>query len=122
MDYRCPRCHRMLDVRKLYLKDISACGRCGQQVVLGDVLAFGIAALAMPVLALSTLYLLSHVFEEYFVAAGYAVALGMTAGIAVLLLLGRAMPFRGRRRARRRGRSGEAQDSASAWAPTRAQF
>ena len=34
-------------------------------------------------------------------AAGYAVAIGMGAGIAVLLLLGKATPFRGRRRAAR---------------------
>ena len=48
MDYRCPHCRRMLDVRKLYLKDISACARCGQKVVLGDFLAFAMAAFSMP--------------------------------------------------------------------------
>ena len=101
MDYRCPHCHRMLDVRRLYLKDISACARCGQKVVLGDVLAFAIAALAMPVSALSALYLLSQELEQYFVAAGYAVAIGMLTGVAVLLLLGRATPFRGRTRSRK---------------------
>ncbi|MBC5785141.1 hypothetical protein H8N03_19495 [Ramlibacter sp. USB13] len=90
----------MLDVRKLYLKDISACARCGQKVVLGDFLAFAVAALAMSVSALSALYLLSHQIEEYYVAAGYAVAIGMVAGVAVLLLLGRATPFRGRTRSR----------------------
>ena len=100
MDYRCPQCRRTLDVRKLYLNDISACAKCGQKVVLGDFLAFAVAALAMLVSALSTLYLLSHAFEEYFVAAGYAVAIGMATGILVLLALGRAIPFRGRTRTR----------------------
>ena len=113
MDYRCPQCRRMLDVRKLYLKDISACAKCGQKVVLGDFVAFAMAALAMPVSALSTLYLLSHEFEKYFVAAGYAVAIGMLTGVLVLLALGRATPFRGRTR----GRKARARRSPSANSP-----
>jgi uncharacterized paraquat-inducible protein A len=94
MNYRCPQCSRMLNVRSLFFHDISACSHCGQQVVLGDFLAFSLAALAMAVSALSALYVLSHQFDEYIVAAGYSVSLGMLAGLAVLLLLGRATPFR----------------------------
>ncbi len=101
MDYHCPQCKRMLDVRSLYFHDISTCRNCGEKVVLGDFLAFAIAALAMAVTALSALYIFSHEFEEYFVAAGYSVTIGMVTGIAVLLLLGRARPFRRRRAARR---------------------
>jgi DNA-directed RNA polymerase subunit RPC12/RpoP len=95
MNYRCPHCRRMLDVRKLFLHDISACAHCGQKVVLGDFLAFFMAALAMSVSALTALYVLSQEFAEYYVAAGYAVAIGMAAGVLVLLLLGRAVPFKG---------------------------
>src|SRR3954470_6751769 len=98
MDYRCPQCRRTLQVRSLFFHDISACRNCGQKVVLGDFLAFAMAALAMCVSALSALILLSNQFEEYFVAAGYAVSIGMLTGIAVLLLLGRATPFRRGRR------------------------
>ncbi|HEY8356829.1 MAG TPA: hypothetical protein VIL30_05140 [Ramlibacter sp.] len=94
MNYRCPKCSQRLQVRKLFFQDISACAGCGQKVVLGDFLAFSMAALAMLVCALSSLYILSHEVEEYFVAAGYALAIGMTAGLVVLLLLGRATPFR----------------------------
>jgi hypothetical protein len=127
MDYRCPHCRRMLAVRKLFMKDISACARCGQKVVLGDFFAFALAALAMPVSALSTLYLLCHQFEDYFVAAGYAVAIGMSTGVAVLMLLGRAMPFRGRTRSRKAKpgrtasarRTPEAAPQDDAFAPTR---
>jgi DNA-directed RNA polymerase subunit RPC12/RpoP len=93
MNYRCPHCRRTLDVRKLFLHDISACAQCGQKVVLGDFLAFFMAALAMSVSALSALYLLSQEFTEYYVAAGYAVAIGMASGVLVLLVLGRAVPF-----------------------------
>lgn len=113
MDYRCPQCRRTLPVRKLFFQDITACGRCGQKVVLGDFLAFAVAALAMCVSALSSLYLLSQEFEQYIIAAGYAVAIGMLTGITVLLLLGRATPFR---RTRSRGRKPA---EATAWAPTR---
>jgi uncharacterized paraquat-inducible protein A len=101
MNYRCPHCSRMLDVRKLFFHDISACAHCGRKVVLGDVLAFFMAAVAMSVSALSALVLLSHEFAEYYVAAGYAVASGMAAGVVVLLLLGRAVPFKGPARRRR---------------------
>jgi len=101
MDYHCPQCKRMLDVRSLYFHDISACSHCGQKVVLGDFLAFAIAALAMAVSALSVLYLLSQELDQYVVAAGYSVTVGMVSGIVVLLLLGRARPFRGRRAPRR---------------------
>jgi hypothetical protein len=98
MNYRCPHCKHRLDVRNLFFRDISACGHCRQKVVLGDFLAFMMAALAMLVTALSSLYILSHELAEYFVAAGYAVSLGMAAGIVVLLLLGKATPFRRTRR------------------------
>jgi hypothetical protein len=37
---------------------------------------------------------LSHEVDQYFVAAGYALAVGMGAGLVVLLLLGRATPFK----------------------------
>ena len=94
MDYRCPQCHRALAVRSLFFHDISSCAHCGQKVVLGDFLAFAMAALTMSVSALTALYLLSQEFDQYFVAAGYAVAIGMVSGIVVLLLLGRATPFR----------------------------
>jgi len=105
MDYHCPQCKRMLDVRSLYFHDISACRHCGQKVVLGDFLAFAVAALTMSASALLALFLLSQEFAEYFVAAGYAVAIGMASGIGVLLLLGRATPFR---RARRVARTAKA--------------
>ncbi len=107
MDYRCPHCRRMLDVRKLFFRDISACAKCGQKVVLGDFLAFFMAAVTMLVSALTALYVLSQE-QDYFVAAGYALAIGMLSGIAVLLLLGRATAFkaaRGRRRGVRAGAS-----------------
>jgi DNA-directed RNA polymerase subunit RPC12/RpoP len=98
MDYHCPHCTKSLAVHQLFFHDISACRHCGQKVVLGDFLAFAMAALAMSVLALSALYFLTQEFEEYYIAAGYAVSIGMASGIAVLLLLGRATPFRGRTR------------------------
>ena len=69
--------------------------------VLGDFLAFFMAAVTMLVSALTALYVLSRE-QEYFVAAGYALTIGMVSGIAVLLLLGRATPFRGVRRGGRR--------------------
>jgi len=94
MDYHCPQCRRMLKVPSLYFHDISTCGHCGQKVVLGDFAAFAVAALTMCASAVLALYLLSEHFQEYYVAAGYAVAVGMIAGIAVLLLLGRATPVR----------------------------
>jgi DNA-directed RNA polymerase subunit RPC12/RpoP len=120
MDYRCPKCRRALPVRKLFFRDVTACGRCGQKVVLGDFLAFAMASLAMCVSALSALYLLSHDFEQYIVAAGYAVSIGMLSGIAVLLLLGRATAFRrGRSRARARAVAPAAPASEPGWEPTR---
>ena len=94
MNYHCPQCTRTLKVRNLFFHDITSCPDCGQKVVLGDFFAFAFAALAMLVSALSTLYVLSHEFDEYFVAAGYALTIGMVAGLAVLLLLGRATPFK----------------------------
>src|SRR6478609_3069248 len=94
MNYHCPKCSRTLKVRHLFFHDITACPQCGQKVVLGDFFAFAFAAVTMLVSALSTLYVLSHEFDEYFVAAGYALAIGMVAGLAVLLLLGRATPFK----------------------------
>jgi DNA-directed RNA polymerase subunit RPC12/RpoP len=103
MNYRCPKCSHRLDVRTLFFRDISTCARCGQKVVLGDFLAFFLAAVAMLVLALTVLYVLSHELDEYLVAAAYSVSAGMLAGLAVLLLLGRATPFRRVRSRRRRG-------------------
>ena len=94
MNYRCPKCSHRLKVRTLFFHDISTCSHCGTKVVLGDVLAFFMAAFTMLVAALTALYVLSHEVREYFVAAGYAVAIGMGSGIVVLLLLGRAKPLR----------------------------
>jgi uncharacterized paraquat-inducible protein A len=96
MNYHCPQCSRTLKVANLFFHDITACPDCGQKVVLGDFFAFAFAALTMLVAALTALYVLSHEFEEYFVAAGYALAIGMAAGLAVMLLLGRATPFKRR--------------------------
>jgi hypothetical protein len=84
----------MLNVRTLFFNDISTCPHCRQKVVLGDFLAFAMAAVSMLVSALTALYVLSHQFEEYFVAAGYSLSIGMIAGLVVLFLLGRATPFR----------------------------
>jgi uncharacterized paraquat-inducible protein A len=94
MNYHCPQCSRMLKVPSLFFHDITACPHCGQKVVLGDFFAFFVAAVTMLVLALSVLYILSHELEQYYVAAGYALAAGVGAGIIVLVLLGRATPFR----------------------------
>ena len=94
MNYRCPKCSHRLKVRTLFFHDISTCSHCGMKVVLGDVLAFFMAALTMLVAALTSLYVISNEVREYFVAAGYAVAIGMSSGIVVLLALGRATPFR----------------------------
>jgi uncharacterized protein (UPF0212 family) len=94
MNYRCPKCSHRLHVRTLFFHDISTCPQCGQKVVLGDVLAFFMAALTMLVAALTSLYVFSNEIQEYFVAAGYAVSIGMVSGIVVLLVLGRAIPFR----------------------------
>ena len=95
MNYHCPKCSRTLKVRHLFFHDITACPQCGQKVVLGDFFAFAFAAVTMLVSALSTLYVRSHEFDEYFVAAGYALAIGMVAGLVVMVLLGRATPFKG---------------------------
>jgi hypothetical protein len=100
MNYHCPKCSKNLKVRNLFFHDITACPDCGQKVVLGDFFAFAFAALTMLVSALTALYVLSHEFDEYFVAAGYALAIGMGAGLVVMLLLGRATPFK-RARVRR---------------------
>lgn len=94
MNYRCPQCSSPLPVRSLFFHDISTCSSCGQKVVLGDFFAFFIAALAMLVSALTALYVLSYEFDQYFVAAGYALAIGMGSGVVVLLLLGRATALR----------------------------
>src|SRR5437763_15306724 len=93
MNYRCPQCSRMLKVRSLFFHDITACPKCGQKVVLGDFFAFFVAAITMIVLALSVLYILSHELDEYYVAAGYALSVGVLGGLVVLVLLGRAVPF-----------------------------
>ena len=97
MNYRCPNCSHKLGIAALFFRDISTCTACGQKVVLGDFLAFAMAAVAMLVAALSALVILSHEIEQYYVAAAYAVSIGMASGLAVLFLLGRATPFRGRR-------------------------
>ena len=94
MNYHCPKCSRTLKVRHLFFHDITSCPDCGQKVVLGDFFAFAFAALTMLVSALTALYVLSHEFEEYLVAAGYALTIGMVAGLVVLLLLGRATAFK----------------------------
>lgn len=47
MGCRCPQCRQTLPVRKLFFHDITACKHCGRKVVLGDFLAFAVAALAM---------------------------------------------------------------------------
>lgn len=94
MNYRCPHCKNKLVISKLFFKDISACKECGQRVVLGDALSFFIASLSMLVMALSSLYTLSHKFPDPVVSGGYAIAIGMVTGIAVLLLLGRAIPYK----------------------------
>jgi hypothetical protein len=95
MNYRCPHCKNGLSVAKLFFSDISACRNCGQKVVLGDFLAFFMAAISMSVAALTTLYIVTNIpGTEYYVAAGYAVSVGMAAGLAVLFLLGRATPHR----------------------------
>ena len=85
MNYRCPKCSHKLKVRTLFFHDISTCAHCGLKVVLGDVLAFFMAALTMLVAALTSLYYFSNAVREYFVAAGYAEAIGMLSGILVLL-------------------------------------
>ncbi|HVE52393.1 MAG TPA: hypothetical protein VNB23_03295 [Ramlibacter sp.] len=97
MNYRCPQCSHRLKIRSLFFHDISTCSGCGQKVVLGDFLAFFMAALAMSVAALTALIVLSSELEEYIVAAGYSVSIGMLSGLAVLLLLGKAAPFRRQR-------------------------
>lgn len=94
MNYRCPKCSGTLKARNLFFHDISACPECGQKVVLGDFFAFFMAAVTMLVSALTALYLLSHALDEYLVAAGYALSIGMGAGLVVLFLLGRATPFK----------------------------
>jgi uncharacterized paraquat-inducible protein A len=94
MIYRCPQCQHKLKVSSLFFRDISTCSACGQKVVLGDFLAFSMAALTMLISALTALYVLSHDVDEYFIAAGYALSIGMASGLIVLFLLGRATPFK----------------------------
>ena len=94
MHYRCPQCRNMLNVPKLFFSDISACRTCGQRVTLGDFLAFFVAAVSMLVMALSSLYLLSHDIPDPIISGGYALSIGMATGIVVLVLLGRAVAFR----------------------------
>ena len=94
MNYRCPQCTQKLSVRKLFFSDISACKQCGQKVSLGDFLAFFMAAIAMVVTALTMLYKLTSGSAHPVVAGGYSISVGMITGIAVLLLLGKAVPFK----------------------------
>jgi DNA-directed RNA polymerase subunit RPC12/RpoP len=94
MNYRCPSCKNRLNLSKLFFSDISACKTCSQKVVLGDFLAFFLASVSMMVMALSSLYLLTHRVDDNIVAGGYALTIGMATGIVILLLLGRATPYR----------------------------
>ena len=94
MNYRCPHCTHMLSVPKLFVSDVSACRHCGQRVVLGDFVAFMVAAVAMLVSALSALYTLTHNLQDPIVAGGYALSIGMTSGILVLFVPGKATPFK----------------------------
>jgi hypothetical protein len=84
----------MLSVPKLFFSDISACKSCHQKVVLGDFLAFFIASVSMMIMALSALYILTNQLFDNYVAGGYALSIGMVTGIVVLILLGRATPYR----------------------------
>jgi DNA-directed RNA polymerase subunit RPC12/RpoP len=100
MNYRCPQCKNGLPIHKLFFSDISACKSCGQRVVLGDALGFFIAAMTMMVSALTALYKLSYSLQDDVIAGGYSIAIGMLSGVVVLLLLGRAMPYKRIGRAR----------------------
>ena len=94
MNYRCPKCREKLSIPKLFFSDISACKNCAQKVVLGDFLAFFLASVSMMVMALSSLYVLTNRLNDNYVAGGYALSIGMLTGIVVLILLGRATPYR----------------------------
>lgn len=96
MNYRCPKCTQRLAIRSLFFRDISACAHCGQKVVLGDLLAFAMATLSFLVIGFAALVMLTHEMQEL-QAAGYALSIGVLAGLVVLLLLGRAKPYRGAR-------------------------
>lgn len=98
MNYRCPQCRNALSVPKLFFSDISACRNCSQKVVLGDFLAFFVASVSMMVMALSSLYILTNRLNDNYVAGGYALSIGMLTGIVVLVLLGRATPYRALRK------------------------
>ncbi|MBI5278219.1 MAG: hypothetical protein HY854_17355 [Burkholderiales bacterium] len=100
MNYRCPQCKNGLAVHKLFFSDISACKNCGQRVVLGDALGFFIAAMTMLVSALTALYKLTYNLQDPVIAGGYSLAIGMLTGITVLVLLGRAIPYKRIGRAR----------------------
>jgi hypothetical protein len=100
MNYRCPQCKNRLPVHKLFFSDISACKQCGQRVVLGDAVGFFIAAMSMMVIALTALYTLTFNLQDPLIAGGYSLAAGMITGIVVLVLLGRAMPYKRIGRAR----------------------
>jgi DNA-directed RNA polymerase subunit RPC12/RpoP len=94
MNYRCPHCKDKLQIAKLFFKDISACPHCGQRVVLGDFVAFLMASLALFVVGMSVLWRTSHYNYDPIISAGYALGAGITAAIVVLVLLGRAIPYR----------------------------
>jgi DNA-directed RNA polymerase subunit RPC12/RpoP len=97
VNYRCPHCQKPLNVAKLFFSDVSRCKECHQRVMLGDFFAFFMAAVSMLVMALSSLYLLTVELQSEVVAGGYALSIGMVTGIVVLLLLGRASPYKGYR-------------------------
>jgi uncharacterized protein (DUF983 family) len=94
MNYRCPHCKDKLKLAKLFFKDISACPHCGQKVVLGDFLAFLMASLSLFVVGMTVLWRLSQYTNDPFVSAGYALGAGIFTAIVVLVLLGRAKPYR----------------------------
>ncbi len=94
MNYRCPQCKHMLSVPKLFFSDVSACRQCGQRVILGDFVAFLVAAVAMLVSALSALYTLTYNLQDPVVAGGYSLSIGMVSGLVVLLVLGKAVAFK----------------------------
>ena len=94
MNYRCPHCHNKLSIRKLFLKDISECKSCGQRVVLGDFLAFFMASIALFVTGMAVLWRVNYYTHDAIVSGGYALGAGIAMAILVLVLLGRAKPYR----------------------------
>ena len=94
MNYRCPHCKDRLKVAKLFFKDISQCPHCGQKVVLGDFVAFLMASITLFIVGMTVLWRVSHFIFDPIVAGGYALSAGVLASIVILVLLGRAKPYR----------------------------